>query len=1033
MNCNYNGLLSEELKKSLTDFNNFVMELGTKYQRVANVNVEISSATPHREFKNEVDTSELDKEIERICKEMDRVGSKRNENLSEEEQEKISATIQRLDMELSDIHNKKNALLATSVATLGEYIRLNPNDMPKIVLYINNINAAGGNINWLLVQVYAHEMMHAYFDSDTSKPKNYTSFVEEPITELGMLNLMKEYDAKVPGIFDDALKNVKNKQQTVGCMHYGFGAYLYENELPVKYWIGIMLDGKYNALDSTLLDQYKKPFAQGKYPTNEQQHADWLEGLLDPMAIANPDLKVCKGSIDTIKKLNLGIPIPEPLSRRYDRCEEKEKRGVSSTAPYGGSWFNELTTTRRDSQSLIETMLNTANALEKSVSTTEPVALLGQIQAGKTRAFIGVIAKCFDLGFESILVMTQSNKALAQQTELRIRNAFNTHIGRELGVYNIIQNPKALSAWNANQQKNIVIAKKQKHNLNHTSKLLQSGGVLYGKKVLVIDDEADVIGVGYTKDSSGQVQKAILAELIDDLRNYAKSTCAYLEVTATPYALFLQSNEGAKNNNWQPLKPTQVFDMDLYKGYVGGEYFFNTAAKQVFRPVDNAEIKVLNEQLSRNKQKRNTAIRNAFTSQYISAFREALLSFLVAGAIRRCTEFDYRCAQLFNISTIQDKHARYAKFCDDIIEALKTCDSVTWDALLVPIFQNYAVVNVNWADVSKRLKTDLDSGAVRTIVVDSNPNTASIASLLDPNTGQLALNTPYSIFIGGEAIGRGVTIDHLISFYYVRNNKNQDTSIQHMRIFGNRSQDDLEVTRFYTSQEIFDKLRNMYSFDQDMRKQIKAGHQIIFLRKEGGKIIPCAPSKCLASEPEIIGPHHFLLPIGFDTKSDTGVGFQAVSDILSKISVYTTHTNNYPHYTIYHTTVDVLEQILREIGKSIVWHNAQSNYKWDLEGHLEAVKRCSPSQILLYVPIRQTNGGYSIRARFKADGVSPMDAPHDGQSDNVTCKRLATNVPVVMLLPQSPQKKDKWSYEEHFYWPVITMPGTCEEYVYCKD
>lgn len=997
------------------------------------IEIEFSDETPYRDFSDEADTSILDNEIERINNDIQRLRNelegKRNKQGAENAIPILEKRIRDKEEEKCQKEKEREELVNAKIKILGVYMR----ETPKIVLYINNIKACGGNFDWLVVQTYAHELMHAYFDHDRTKPQNYTSFVEEPITELGMLYLMKKYDSQIPGIYADALQHVKNKQKYIGTMHYGFGAYLFGNELPPLYWIGIMYDAKYDVLDPSKLDVYKKTFAQGKYPNNEQQHADWLEELLDKQ-VKRKSISDCNTAISVYE--DEGMPIPPNLIRRRIRCEEKEKRGVSSTAPYGGSWFTELTTTRMDTPSLIKTMEDTANALDRSVSSTEPVALLGQIQAGKTRAFLGVIAKCFDLGFESILIMTQSNVALAWQTEKRIFDAFSSHIGKELGVYNIIQNPNALRAWNANTQKNIIIAKKQKHNLNHTSKLLQPGGVLNGKKVLVIDDEADVIGLGFTIDSKGDVQKAILADLIDSLRGYAQSTCAYLEVTATPYALFLQSNANAISNNWQPLKPTQVFDMDLYSGYTGGTEFFVKNPSKYFKEVTHEEIITLTRQNSKNKSFRNPSVRNPFTSDQIEGFRNAFLSFLIAGAIRRCSEPDYRCAQLFNISTQQNKHERYSKFCGKILEELSKCDSKTWNTVLIPIFREFKVNGqLSWEQVSSQLKNDIKSDAVNIIIVNSNRETANIQSLLDQSTGQLELGTPYNVFIGGESIGRGITIDHLISFFYVRSNRHQDTSIQHMRIFGNRSKEDLNVTRFYTSIEIFSRLQQMYEADQNMRKQIAEGKSTIFLKKEAGVFVPCPPNKCLGSSYISIGPNQFLLPIGFDTKRGTVDGYNDVNKIISRLPLKSSYTESYPHYKLYDAPFSEVEKIFNIIKDSLTWSNPYSEYEWDIKSHLEAIKRnLRPhDNVIIYIPERQNDGGFSIRSRFTHDGVTPADAPHDGKSDNIICKRLATNCPVVMLLPQNPQISDGWSHNEHFYWPVITMPSSCEQYVFCND
>jgi|GEM_PF-3381414 hypothetical protein len=55
----------------------------------------------------------------------------------------------------------------------------------------------------------------------------------------------------------------------------------------------------------------------------------------------------------------------------------------------------------------------------------KPICLLGKIQSGKTRTFIGVMAKAFDEGVNTIVVLTKNSKILGKQTTKRIANEFH--------------------------------------------------------------------------------------------------------------------------------------------------------------------------------------------------------------------------------------------------------------------------------------------------------------------------------------------------------------------------------------------------------------------------------------------------------------------------------------------------------------------------------------------------------------------------------------------------------------------------------
>jgi hypothetical protein len=149
-----------------------------------------------------------------------------------------------------------------------------------------------------------------------------------------------------------------------------------------------------------------------------------------------------------------------------------------------------------------------------------------------------------------------------------------------------------------------------------------------------------------------------------------------------------------------------------------------------------------------------------------------------------------------------------------------------------------------------------------------------IAQLLD-DQGQLKLRTPLNIFIGGQILDRGITIANLIGFFYGRrpNKFQQDTVLQHSRMFGFRPLEDLTVTRFYTSQGIYEAMRKIQDSDSALRESIAKGDQeVIFIQKDSnGRVIPCSPNKILLSTTTTLRPFKRLLPIGFQTDYKTRV------------------------------------------------------------------------------------------------------------------------------------------------------------------
>ena len=65
-------------------------------------------------------------------------------------------------------------------------------------------------------------------------------------------------------------------------------------------------------------------------------------------------------------------------------------------------------------------------------------------------------------------------------------------------------------------------------------------------------------------------------------------------------------------------------------------------------------------------------------------------------------------------------------------------------------------------DIKEMFYKAIEEGWVKSILVNSE---SEVETLLDEN-GQLKLRVPMTIFVGGQILDRGVTIENLIGFYY---------------------------------------------------------------------------------------------------------------------------------------------------------------------------------------------------------------------------------------------------------------------------
>ncbi len=223
----------------------------------------------------------------------------------------------------------------------------------------------------------------------------------------------------------------------------------------------------------------------------------------------------------------------------------------------------------------------------------------------------------------------------------------------------------------------------------------------------------------------------------------------------------------------------------------------------------------------------------------MSGLRKALVNFVTAGCLRRIQDEHLkrrpkRFSFLFHTESGRAAHAWQERVLLTFDEKLKAeaqqnspllhdlireayedlSRSVTAAHLELPAFD----------EVLARVRAALLRGEIMITKVNSE---AQIASLLD-DQGQLKLRTPLNIFVGGQILDRGITIANLIGFYYGRDPKKfqQDTVLQHSRMYGFRPAEDRAVTRFYTAAHIHRAMARMHEADSALRRGLRARARI---------------------------------------------------------------------------------------------------------------------------------------------------------------------------------------------------------------
>lgn len=719
------------------------------------------------------------------------------------------------------------------------------------------------------------------------------------------------------------------------------------------------------------------------------------------------------------------------------------------------NFYNTLTANRKDDDALNACIEDTVEKLIASdTSTKKPGILLGKVQSGKTRTFLGVIALAFDNGYDIAIILTKGTKPLTEQTLKRLHEDFGQfEEDNKAQVYDIMFFPKNMVPYELSQ-KLIIVAKKEINNLKRVlNDLTNTYPDLKNKKILIIDDEADFASISFHKEKeSGLVEQGKIAKQIDEIRTKVEQS-DFLQVTATPYSLYLQPDDDESEDGlFPPKRPAFTVLVPIHKDYVGGDYYFiesekeGTAASYVYEEVPPEELEILKatKKLKR-ADRRSFKIEEVFTSPSTKTIRNSIMNFIVGGCIRRIQQEESGQKQenySFVIHTEQSRSSHnwqedvVNKLNEELIKIAKT-DRTLFDQLVKDAYNNlkHSIeltdirlpgFDIVLQNVSKALIDGM-------LVVEKVNSDKDVKALLDIK-GQLRLRTPLNIFIGGQILDRGITIKNLIGFYYGRNPKKfqQDTVLQHSRMYGARSKEDLAVTRFYTTRGIYEIMRRIHEFDNTLREAFLNGSHdkgVYFIRKDASdKLAPCSPNKIMLSNITTLKPYKRLLPVGFQTDYKSNIK-KNIEELDKEIDGLKTASSS-DHFMI---PIEQALGLLDKIKKTFVFE--EEGYEWDIKAHKASLEHLSKNSLdvlqkgKVWLIIRTD----SNIARKKADGRFADDVGSGtGETALVMARKIADDIPALILVRQSGLEEQGWRGSP-FWWPVIIAPKNTRPTIFASE
>ncbi|MYA50687.1 MAG: hypothetical protein F4045_05860 [Chloroflexi bacterium] len=582
---------------------------------------------------------------------------------------------------------------------------------------------------------------------------------------------------------------------------------------------------------------------------------------------------------------------------------------------------------------------------------------LGKVQSGKTLSYTSLIALAIDNGYRLTVVLAGTKNPLLEQNYTRLYN--DLEAGRP--SLTPFKNPTPQDAdvvrsvlYSGGHA--LIVVLKHRGRLDDTRRVL-STPELRGFPTLIIDDEGDEASLNtqFRRGRSSAIYRNILA-----LRG-ALQVHAYVAYTATPQANLLISGIDG-------LSPDFGVLVEPGKGYCGGATFFGPNRDRYVKLVSLAEAE--DEQVQ----------------GVPDGLRQAIATFLVGGAIRHLRESNVRHSMLIHNSDSRASHERLQAAIKNLMElwrdSLRLSDNdpakhelmllmrVAYDDLC-----STAQQPPTWEEVRAQLLHE--AWLVEVWMVNS------LRLGRDPIGTPLRLKN--NILVGGNMLGRGVTIEGLAVTYITRrakNDTNADTMEQRARWFGYKN-DYLDVCRIYVSARLRDDYTELLRHEDDFWEALRRNQRQQLSIREWPRMLSLDSNMGLKPTRSSVASFRRFGAVGWDVQEhpieDEAVAarnLQSVRLFLAQhTEAYARRFGNVEHLVIEDCpTEDVISGLLANIETE--------GTGWDASYTSEYLARLLLAGVLPSLNVMfMVKGG--IRERTKRKGrVNPMQGRTPGRDSS---------------------------------------------------
>lgn len=481
--------------------------------------------------------------------------------------------------------------------------------------------------------------------------------------------------------------------------------------------------------------------------------------------------------------------------------------------------------------------------------------VVGHVQSGKTANMAGLISMAADYRWNLFVVLTGTLENLRVQTGKRLVGDLFQHDGNL--SWKSIEHPSSASPYGARAQdmqfdagrrdRHLVVCLKNPARLRHLIEWVSAHPQgMSQMRLVVIDDEADQAGINSNDVSTDE--RTVINSLILQLISLPLQSVNYIAFTATPAANFLNEGPG------ETLYPT-----DFIAALPQADEHFGPV--QIFGyPEQNKEPLGIVREVSDDDLEKVRSVHEGDDLTLPKALRESLIWYLCCVAVMRLSGPAKPVSMLIHTSARQAHHDYMSNAVQAALETWSEYNDTQLDQVFRSIWENISSdLDVNqfsarfpdygrlselrelpvfdsfFAEIRTLLNTvtaiQLDADAKRTyhrgihICVDNCANNGvtnenEVRRLFYPDATQGLDYCTAFIVIGGGTLSRGLTIENLVSTFFLRGSAQADSLMQMGRWFGYRKGYEL-LPRIWMSDDTRAKYEFMTVAEEELRDDLQ--------------------------------------------------------------------------------------------------------------------------------------------------------------------------------------------------------------------